>query len=153
VSTLTTPKEAPAKSPQSTQKLARSIVKNVVPAYLVPTAILSLISRLIPNRVAGRSLAYAAFTTIAIPSALAALTITVYFSLHTKRGHKPPQHIVRSVLVAAIACGIFTLAASAALVGTGLAASRLFGDAIPSAVIGGAVAATHILRARTLATR
>jgi uncharacterized BrkB/YihY/UPF0761 family membrane protein len=127
-----------------TRKLIAMIGTRVIPAYLAPCVMVSIAARLIPDRVAGRALARAALTTIAIPSALASLAVTVFLWRRLVRHNKPGLPVVRSGVVAAMICGALSAAISAELVANNYVASRLFLDAVPSSVIGGTVAAVQI---------
>jgi hypothetical protein len=130
------------------RKLVGMVVRHVVPAYLAPVAVLSVVSRLIPNEETGNALGRAAFTTIAIPSALAALAVTVFMWWRLVRQEELPQSILWSAVFAASACAVLTLAVSAVLVGNDYVASRLFVDAVPSSVIGGALSVVQNLKVR-----
>jgi hypothetical protein len=134
------------KSPQRSTKLAARLIRNVVPAYLAPAAILSVVSRLIPDEATGNTLSQAAYSTIAIPSALAGLAVTLFLWQHRISQAVEPKSFLRSVLTSAAVCGFLALVGSAALIITGHAATRLFADAIPSAVIGGTIAAVQMLK-------
>jgi hypothetical protein len=129
------------------QKLAGMVVRNVVPAYLAPVAVLSVISRLIPNEETGTALGRASFTTIAIPSALAALAVTVFMWWRLVRQGELPQSMLWSAIFAASACALLALAVSAVLVGNDYVGSRLFVDAVPSSVIGAAVSVVQNMKA------
>ncbi|WP_018684448.1 hypothetical protein [Actinokineospora enzanensis] len=106
---------------------------NVVLAYVMP-AIMSYASALALD---DQRLAAASLTTIAIPSALAALAVTF-----TPRGG---GRLVR-MLVAAVLCAASAFAVSFLLVQNGLFGSDLFLDAVPSAVIGGVITAARTYR-------
>ncbi|WP_157440250.1 hypothetical protein [Actinokineospora inagensis] len=109
---------------------ATVIAANVVPAYVMPAA-MSYVSALL---LADHRLAAAALTTIAVPSAIAALAVTF-----APRGGR---RVVR-MLVAAVLCAAAAAAGCLALVHTGLAESTLFLDAVPSAVLGGVITAAR----------
>jgi hypothetical protein len=130
---------------QTYKRLTQLFAKIVVPAFVAPAVVVSIVARLIPDRVAGRGLAHAAYTTIAIPSGLASLVVTVFLAKWI-RNNKPTASIMQSAIVAAVTCGSLTAAISVWLVSKGYVTSRLFLDAIPSSAIGGAIAATQILK-------
>ncbi|GAA3882377.1 hypothetical protein GCM10022243_53740 [Saccharothrix violaceirubra] len=110
-----------------------TLVANVVPAYVMPAA-MSYASALALD---DHRLAAASLTTIAVPSALAALAVTF-----APRGGR---RVVR-MLLAAVLCAGLAFAASLALVHTGLAAPTLFLDAVPSAALGGVITAARTYR-------
>jgi hypothetical protein len=126
--------------------LERALAKNVLPAYLAPAVLVSIIARLIPDRVTGRGLAHAAFTTIAIPSALAALVVTVALRWHSKRSQAMSTSTLRIVGASAVICGLIALVVSGVLVANHHVSARLFGDAIPSALISSTIAAWQSTR-------
>lgn len=97
----------------------------------------------IPDRAEGRALANAALTTISIPSAIAALAVLLFLWRRPLR-----RKAFASAVVAALMCGLIAAAISAMLVGNRYCSSRLFLDAIPSAALGGAIAATKIAKGR-----
>ncbi len=132
---------------QNTPTLTGLLAKIVVPSYLAPLCVLSVVSRLIPNRVTGRALARAALATIPIPSALAALVVTLFIWQYSIQRERPLLSVWRSATLAATVCGAVALCVTAALVATGYAPTRLFSDAIPSAIIGGAIATVKITKA------
>ncbi|PPK62368.1 hypothetical protein V5P93_001635 [Actinokineospora auranticolor] len=107
-----------------------TIAMNVIPAYVMPAA-MSYASAL---AVDDHRLAAASVTTIAIPSALAALAVT----FAPRGGGRAVRMLLGAVLCAALA-----FAASLALVHTGLAAPTLFLDAVPSAALGGVITAAR----------
>ncbi len=135
---------------QANQTLYTMLAKTVVPAFLAPLSMLSVVARLIPDRVAGRALAHAAITTIPIPSALAALGVTVFMWQRVVRQNITFRSTLRSAAVAASVCAAIALGVSSVLVGAELFALRLFADAIPSSVIGGAIAAVQISKVAKL---
>jgi hypothetical protein len=126
--------------------LGRALAKYVLPAYLAPAVLVSIIARLIPDRVTGRGLAHAAFTTIAIPSALAALVVTVALRWHSKRSQAMSTSTLRIVGASAVICGLIALVISGVLVANYDFSARLFGDAIPSALISSTITAWQIMR-------
>ncbi|RLK61845.1 hypothetical protein CLV68_2386 [Actinokineospora cianjurensis] len=107
-----------------------TVAANVIPAYVMPAA-MSYASAL---ALADHRLAAASVTTIAIPSALAALAVT----FGPRGGRRPVR-----MLVAACLCAALAFVASLALVHTGLAGSTLFLDAVPSAALGGVITAAR----------
>ncbi|MBM7773931.1 hypothetical protein JOD54_004135 [Actinokineospora baliensis] len=107
-----------------------TIAANVIPAYVMPAA-MSYLSALALD---DARLAAASVTTIAVPSALAALAVTF-----APRG----RHRLVRVLLAAVFCAALAFIASFTLVHTGLAAPTLFLDAVPSAVLGGVITAAR----------
>ncbi len=119
------------------RKLAGMAARNVVPAYLAPVAVLSVVSRLILNEETGSALSRASFTTIAFPSALAALAVTIFVWWRFVRGEELPQSILWFAIFAASACAVLALAGSAVLVCNGYVTARLFVDAVQSSAIGG----------------
>jgi hypothetical protein len=130
--------------------LVRTLLRNVLPSYLGPAVMVSVNARMISDRATSEALADAAFTTIAIPSALAALAVSVVI------GRRFPgvasltvtHKVFRSAILAALTCGAFAAGISMILVGNGFAPHRLFLDAIPSAALGGAITAAQTARAR-----
>ena len=133
------------RDPQN-RKLMQLLAGKVVPAFVAPSVMVSIVARLIPDRAAGRALGHAAFTTIAIPSALASLAVTVFLFRRGVENDKPPSPIVRSACIAAIVCGTVAALISVVLVSQSYVASRLFLDATTSAGIGGALASAQISR-------
>ncbi|GAA2986137.1 hypothetical protein [Actinokineospora diospyrosa] len=107
-----------------------AIAANVVPAYVMPAA-MSYVSALV---IADDRLAAASLTSIAIPSALAALAVTF-----APRGGRRSVRL----LVAALLCAGAAFLASTTLVHFGLAESTLLLDATPSAALGGAITAAR----------
>jgi hypothetical protein len=131
---------------QDTQMLVQSIVRNVVPAYVGPVIMVSIISRIIPDRDVGRALADARFTTIAVPSACAALFMTLVLWRYVRNKGSIPRSILGMVLGCALACGVLAAGMSALLVGANVVAPRLFADAIPSAALAGAITAGQTIK-------
>jgi hypothetical protein len=123
--------------------LGRTLLVNVVPAYVAPLVMVSIAARSIPDRTAGRALAQAAPTTIAIPSAVAAMVVTVVLWRRPSR-----RTALKSSVLAGLICGFFAAAASGILVGNHGVASRLFVDAVPSAALGGAISSAKLTRVR-----
>jgi hypothetical protein len=122
-----------------------TLVKSVLPAYLAPAVLVSIIARLIPDRATGQGLARAAPTTIAIPSALAALAVIIALRWYAKRRAVISTPTLRIVGASAAVCGLFALGISGLLVANHHASMRLFGDAIPSALISSAITAWQTL--------
>jgi hypothetical protein len=133
-------------APTQMRWMIRTIVRNVTPAYLFPAVVVSINARFIPNNVTSKALARAAYSTIAVPSALAALLVTVVMC---SRSHlrTPNRSAFRVAAFAAVRCFAIAAVLSLALVTSGLFDSRLFLDSIPSATIGGAIAAIQTTRA------
>ncbi|GAA3029950.1 hypothetical protein [Actinokineospora globicatena] len=107
-----------------------AVAANVIPAYAMP-ALMSYASAL---AISDPRLAAASVTTIAIPSALAALAVTF--------GPRGGRRTVRAIVGAGV-CAALAFAASIVLVHFGLFDSTLFLDAVPSAALGGAITAAR----------
>jgi hypothetical protein len=127
-----------------TRDLARFLTKNVVPAYMAPGFMVSIAARSIPDRVAGRALGHAAFTTIAVPSALAALVVSVFLWRRLIVHGRSASSAVRTTVIAAGVCGGLGAAGATALFASQHAAARIFLDVVPSCVLGGSIAARTI---------
>lgn len=115
----------------------RTLLAATLPAYLAP-ALMSWTSAQVTG---DTRLAHASYTTIAVPSALAALLITWLCSRRTA----PPSPLKRAsayvAFVAAIAsCGT-AIVLSAVVIALGYFDQSLLGDAGLSAAIGGGIAA------------
>jgi hypothetical protein len=120
--------------------LARAVVVAALPAYALPAVQVFVTSRLLGDD----RLATAAFTSIAVPSAVAAALVTVV--LHGRTPAVRPAAALTTVLAAALGCATIALAVAASLGGTGLADSTLLLDAVPSAAVGGTVTAAVRVR-------
>jgi hypothetical protein len=122
------------------------ILQNVVPAYVAPLVIASTISRAIPNRVTGRALAHAAVTTIPVSSALTALVVTLVLWRLSNRASTTSRSLIRTAAISAVGSALLAAGISALLVRNNYFDSRLFADAIPTAVLGGAISAIQNVR-------
>jgi hypothetical protein len=124
------------------------IASNVARAYLAPLVMVWSMAHAIPNHATGRDLARASFTTIAVPSALAAFVVTVLMWERSIRRHKPLLVGWRFGLIAAVVCGAVSLTVSALMVEMHAFGSRLYVDAVPSSVIGAATTVFEAAKAQ-----
>jgi hypothetical protein len=113
-----------------------------LPAYAVPAIQVFVTSRLLGDD----RLSMAAFTSIAIPSAVAAALVTVVLHGRTPEVRPTVALALTTVLAAALGCATIAVAVAASLWGTGLADSTILLDAVPSAAVGGAVTAAVRVR-------
>ncbi len=130
-------------------------VTTVLPGYFMPALMVSIMARVIPDKGERRALARAAFTTIAIPSALAA-AIVVLVMLRTRTRSilnpttRPNATLKGNVFRVGLRCAGVAAIFSLLLVGSGLLPRRLFVDAIPSAALGGGIACAKLLKTDAL---
>ncbi|WP_146650889.1 hypothetical protein [Labilithrix luteola] len=117
----------------SNASLGRSLLAAAIPNYVVP-AVMSGTSAFV---LGDARLLSASYSTIAVPSAIAGVLVTLLLFERT-----PPKTNAQALRFGlAIALGALTIAAfvAGALVLSGLAPSTLLGDACPSAFIGAAM--------------
>jgi energy-converting hydrogenase Eha subunit A len=127
--------------------LAGLLVRNVAKAYGAPAVIVWSLAHVIPDHATGRDLARASFTTIAIPSAIAAFAVTVFLWQSAIRHNKPLRSAWQSATAAGTACGVFALGVSVVMVAMLSFRSRLYLDAVSSSVIGAATTAFSVTKA------
>jgi hypothetical protein len=123
----------------------------VVPAYLFPAVTTAVNALVIPNRAVATALAVAAWTTIAIPSAVASALVTLWTHRRTPPERPTAARSARAFTLAALACTVLAGAGSAVLIGNGVLPLSALQYTLTSAAIGGGLAARRW--ARTNRTR
>ncbi|MEU4803821.1 hypothetical protein [Actinosynnema sp. NPDC023587] len=126
-----------------------AVIRSAVPAYAFPAVTAYLNAQLVPDPAFADRLEQASCTTIAIPSAAAATLVTLW--LH---GRTPPEAagrgvVARTVAVAALVCTVLAGAASALLIGNGLADLSVLQFTLGSAAIGGGLSGRAWARSRS----
>jgi peptidoglycan/LPS O-acetylase OafA/YrhL len=129
-------------------RLPAALAAAVVPAYLFPAVTTALNALLVPDPDLAARLAAAAWTTIAIPSAVAAGLVTLW----AHRRDPPPRRsagtTARAVAGAALACLAVSAAACAVLVGHGALPPSALQFTLASAALGGGLAGRRWARGR-----
>ncbi|AEV85121.1 hypothetical protein ACWT_4097 [Actinoplanes sp. SE50] len=125
----------------------------VVPAYLLPAVTTAGNALVIPDRAVATALATAAWTTIAIPSAVASALVTLW-----TRGRTPPRRptaarSARAFTLAALACTVLAGAGSAVLIGNGVLPLSALQYTLTSAAIGGGLVAGRWARTNRTSRR
>ena len=149
---------APASSDdrRARPSLLVALVTAVIPAYLLPALSVTLNTLVIPDDEFADQLAVAAWTTIAIPSAVASGLVTLW-----TYGLTPPQppgarRSARAFVVAAVISTLLAGVGSAVLIGHGVLPLSTLQYTLPSAALGGGLAArrwARTLRADTARSR
>jgi hypothetical protein len=119
-----------------------ALISAVVPAYLFP-ALTTAVNALV---ISHRELAAAAWTTIGIPSAAAAVVVTLWTHGRTPPGRPTAARSARAFAVAALACALLAGAGSAVLIGNGVLPLSALRYTLTSAAIGGGLAARRWAR-------
>ena len=133
-------------TPRPGPTLPVALVTAVVPAYLLPALTTALNALVIPDQQLADRLAVAAWTTIAIPSAAASALVTLWAYGRTPPERPAARGIVRAFAVAALACALLAAAGSAVLIGNGALPVSALQFTLPSAAIGGGLAARRWAR-------
>lgn len=118
--------------------LRRALLSNVVPAYLVPTAITYLNAQLIPDERLAAQIEAASYSWIAVPSALASAVVTVW--LHRRVPAAMPRPW-RALGLGTLAGTALALAGTLVLIAAGLADASVLQFTVSSAAVGGGLAA------------
>ncbi|TCO61042.1 hypothetical protein [Actinocrispum wychmicini] len=127
-------------------------VRSAVPAYAFPAVTAYLNAQLIPDSDLAARLEVASYSTIAIPSAVAAVLVTLW--LHSRTPPEAPSRgrVARTVAIAALVCVALAGAVSAVLIGNGLQDLSILQFTLGSAALGGGLSARKWVRSRARRT-
>ncbi|MEV6769285.1 hypothetical protein AB0N05_11745 [Nocardia sp. NPDC051030] len=125
-----------------------AVLRSAVPAYAFPAVSAYLNAQIIPAPDFAARLEVASYTTIAIPSAVAAALVTLWLY-----GRIPPEapsrgRVARTIATAALVCAALAGFVSAVLIGNGLLDLSILQFTLGSAVLGGGLAARAWVRSR-----
>ncbi len=120
--------------------LAVALTAAVVPAYLWPASTTALNALVVPDPALAARLATAAWTTIAIPSAVAAGLVTLRTHRRTPPARRSAGTTARASALGAGACLALSGAVSAVLIGNGLLPLAALQFTLASAALGGGLA-------------
>ncbi|GLZ37128.1 hypothetical protein [Actinokineospora sp. NBRC 105648] len=127
-------------------KVLKTVVANVPPAYIAPAVTSYASARVLGNE----QLAGTAFTTVAIPSALAALLVSlVALAVPVAAVRRRWVRVTKALVVGAVGAAALAAGVCAVLVANGtFDVTTLIGAPI-SAAIGGAITAARVTASRT----
>jgi len=140
------PATAPGYAFRARPSLLVALVVAVIPAYLLPALSVTLNTLVIPDQEFADQLAVAAWTTIAVPSAAASALVTLW--THGRTPPRPPgaRRSARAFAVAAVISTLLAGAGSAVLIGNGVLPVSALQYTLPSAALGGGLAARRWAR-------
>ena len=122
------------------------VVAAAVPAYLFPAVSAALNALVVPDPAVAARIATAAWTTIAVPSAVAAVLVTLWTHHRTPPLRPAAGTTARIVAAAAAACLAGAAAGSAVLIGNGVLPAAALQFTLGSAAVGGGLAARRWAR-------
>lgn len=126
--------------------LPAALAAAVVPAYLWPALTTAVNALLVPDPVLAARLASAAWTTIAIPSAVAAGLVTLWTHRRTPPARRSVATTARAFATAAALCLVLSALGSAVLIGNGVLPFAALQFTLASAALGGGLAARRWAR-------
>jgi hypothetical protein len=136
----------PAPGPTPRPPLGRAVLAAAVGGYAFPAVTTALNALLIPDpELAGR-LAVAAWTTLGVPSAVAAVLATVWYHFRTPPAGPSASTTLAAFLRAALVLAALSGAATAVLIANGLLDLAALQFTLSAAAIGGGLAARRWAR-------